>query len=155
MQQWFDDYGVSHQNATNKAIHWICVPSIFFSIVGLLSLIPLPFGSFSADVELYSHIGSLVIIFGLLFYLRISFPIFLGMAIFSAAVLALAAVVNLAYPQFAWVIYLTIFIVAWVGQFIGHKIEGEKPSFFKDLQFLMIGPAWLLGFIYRRLGVRY
>ena len=155
MQQWFDDYGVSHQNATNKAIHWLCVPSIFFSIVGLLSLVPLPFGNFSAGVEPYAHIGSLVILIGLLFYLRISFPIFLGMAIFSAGVLWLAATVNAIFPENAWLVYLTIFVVAWIGQFIGHKIEGQKPSFFKDIQFLMIGPAWLLGFVYRRLGVRY
>jgi uncharacterized membrane protein YGL010W len=50
---------------------------------------------------------------------------------------------------------LGIFFVAWVGQFIGHKIEGKKPSFLEDLQFLLIGPAWLLHFIFKRLGVRY
>ena len=46
-------------------------------------------------------------------------------------------------------------MLAWIGQFIGHKIEGEKPSFFEDLQFLLIGPAWLLGAIYQKLGIRY
>ena len=50
---------------------------------------------------------------------------------------------------------LMIFIVAWIGQFIGHKIEGKKPSFFQDLQFLLIGPAWLLSFIYDKLGIKY
>ena len=34
-------------------------------------------------------------------------------------------------------------MIAWIGQFIGHKIEGAKPSFFEDLQFLLIGPAWV------------
>ena len=54
-----------------------------------------------------------------------------------------------------WQISVMIFIPAWIGQFIGHKIEGRKPSFFKDLQFLLIGPAWLLSFIYKKLGIRY
>ena len=54
-----------------------------------------------------------------------------------------------------WKISLIIFVVAWVGQFIGHKIEGEKPSFFQDIQFLLIGPAWLLSFIYNNLGIKY
>ena len=54
-----------------------------------------------------------------------------------------------------WAICLGIFVVAWIFQFIGHKIEGKKPSFFKDLQFLMIGPAWLLGFVYRKIGLKY
>lgn len=38
---------------------------------------------------------------------------------------------------------LGIFILAWIGQFIGHKIEGKRPSFFKDIQFLLIGPLWV------------
>ena len=54
-----------------------------------------------------------------------------------------------------WRSALVVFVVAWIGQFIGHKIEGKKPSFLQDLQFLLIGPAWLLGFIYRKLGIRY
>ncbi|HNC31482.1 MAG TPA: DUF962 domain-containing protein, partial [Cyclobacteriaceae bacterium] len=36
----FLEYGESHQNPTNKTIHWICVPLIFFSIVGLIASIP-------------------------------------------------------------------------------------------------------------------
>ena len=54
-----------------------------------------------------------------------------------------------------WVISLIIFFVAWVGQFYGHKVEGKKPSFLKDIQFLLIGPAWLMHFIYKRLGIPY
>ena len=52
-------------------------------------------------------------------------------------------------------ISLVLFVVAWIGQFIGHKLEGAKPSFFKDLQFLLIGPAWLLSFIYKKMGIAY
>ena len=51
--------------------------------------------------------------------------------------------------------YITVFILAWIGQFIGHKIEGKKPSFFEDIQFLLIGPAWLLSFIYKKLGIKF
>ena len=53
------------------------------------------------------------------------------------------------------IIYLLIFIVSWIGQFIGHKIEGKKPSFFEDIQFLLIGPAWLLSFVYKKMGIKY
>jgi uncharacterized membrane protein YGL010W len=54
-----------------------------------------------------------------------------------------------------WMVSIIIFAVAWIGQFYGHKVEGKKPSFFKDLQFLLIGPAWLMHFIYKRLGIPY
>jgi uncharacterized membrane protein YGL010W len=58
-------------------------------------------------------------------------------------------------PLPLWAVSLIIFTGAWIGQFVGHKIEGKKPSFFKDLQFLLIGPAWLLSFIYRKIGITY
>ena len=157
MQQWFDEYGVSHQNSTNKAIHWICVPVIFFSLIGLLSLIPHGFleRPFSTGVEPYIHWGTVLIVLGLLFFLRLSFPIFLGMVIVSSVILYLVKLVNFTYIHSALLIYLGLFVLAWIGQFIGHKIEGQKPSFLKDLQFLMIGPAWLLHFIYKKLGIGY
>ncbi len=154
MQDWFDAYGVSHVNKTNKAIHWICVPLIFFSIIGLLSLIPFGFVSslFPEAIAPYIHVGTLLILFGMVFFFRLSFSIGLGMTVISAVILQIVFQVNTGYTN-AWVIYLAIFVGAWIGQFIGHKIEGAKPSFFDDLKFLMIGPAWLLHFIYKKLGI--
>lgn len=155
MQDWFDAYGESHQNTLNKAFHWVCVPVIFFTIIGLLSTVPLPFIGYEGDNGTYLHLGSVVIALGLIFYLRISLPMFLGMALFSYLVLfvnkRLAQEINMNYALFN----LILFVLAWVGQFIGHIIEGKKPSFFQDLQFLLIGPAWLMGFIYRKVGLKY
>lgn len=153
---WFDEYGVSHQNSTNKLIHWLCVPLIFFSIIALLAAIPANFLKewFPPAWQPYIHIGTVVLAVGLLFYLRLSLPIFFGILAFSVlCLLAIVALENLNTPL--WLSSLIIFVAAWVGQFIGHKIEGKKPSFFQDIQFLLIGPAWILGFIYRKLGIRY
>ena len=58
-------------------------------------------------------------------------------------------------PFPVWKSSLILFCAAWVGQFIGHKIEGKKPSFLHDVVFLLIGPAWLMHFVYRKLGIRY
>ena len=156
IQSWFDEYAVSHQNPTNKLIHYICVPSIFFSIVALLASILHDFLNSwaSAGWQPYLHFGTVLIVIGLLFYLRLSIPLFIGIAAFSALCLYLTKLLALAEVPL-WQSSLAIFVVAWIGQFIGHKIEGEKPSFFKDLQFLLIGPAWILGFIYRKFGLKY
>jgi len=54
-----------------------------------------------------------------------------------------------------WLVCAVIFVLAWIGQFIGHKIEGKKPSFFEDVKFLLIGPIWLLHFICKKIGIRY
>lgn len=157
MQQWFDEYGQSHQNETNKLIHWICVPLIFFSVIGLLASIPAGVlkAPFPEQLQPYIHFGTVLVLLGLLFYLRISVAMFMGMAVVCGIVLWLIHALDNATETPVWLISLVIFILAWIGQFYGHKVEGAKPSFFKDLQFLMIGPAWLLGFIYRKLGIPY
>lgn len=153
-QQWFDEYGESHQNPTNELIHWICVPSIFFSIIGMLISIPTGL-KIGGELAPYLNVGSLVIVLGMFFYLSISPRIAIGMLLFS--IIVLWGNVELLELNFMplWLFSLIVFVVAWIGQFIGHYIEGAKPSFFKDLQFLLVGPAWLMGFVYKKLGLKY
>ena len=152
IQDWFHAYGESHRNATNKAIHWVCVPIIYFCVVGFLWGIPMPIAPPFLGPHLLAKIG--VGLVGL-FYLRISFPIMIGMILWSVLCLALCSYLEAYGPWPLWVICSVLFVAAWIGQFYGHKVEGKKPSFLHDLQFLMIGPAWLMGFIYRRLGIAY
>lgn len=150
IHQWFDEYGESHRNPTNKLIHWICVPTIFFCVVALLWSIPTP--SFLP----VDHVWALLaVVLTVVFYARISLPIMLGMLMWSLICLWLCRVLEARAPWPLWSIAVVLFVLAWIGQFYGHKVEGKKPSFLKDLQFLMIGPAWLMGFIFRRLGVAY
>lgn len=157
MQNWFDAYGESHQNPVNEQIHWICVPTIFFSLLGLLSLIPVSFfkSLFSENLAPYMHVGTILIVLGLIFFIRLSLAITVGMLIISSVMLYLVKVVNVRFTENALFIYLILFVVAWIGQFIGHKIEGKKPSFLDDVKFLMIGPAWLLHFVYKKIGIGY
>jgi len=157
MQEWLDAYGESHQNPTNKKVHWICVPVIFFTIIGLLASIPsASLKSLVPDqIAIYAHWGTVVIALGLLFYLRLSFSMFLGILLWCLFCLWGNAQLEMHASWPLWAISLLLFVLAWIGQFWGHKVEGKKPSFFQDLQFLLIGPAWLLAFIYRRLGIKY
>lgn len=156
-QEWFDEYGVSHQNPTNKLIHWICVPTIFFSIVGLLTAIPSDSINYwlAPPYAPYFNFATIAMLLVLLFYFTISKAIFVGMLFFAA--FTIWGNVQIAQWEAIplWLFSILIFVLAWIGQFIGHHIEGAKPSFFKDLQFLLVGPAWLMGFIYRRLGIKY
>ena len=144
LQQWFDEYAVSHQNETNITIHYICVPAIFFSIVGIFMSFPSQFLSNLLQlnnpfIENWATVALLLI---LLFYLRLSFSMFLKMLVFSI----LCIVGNFYLGKYVPLLYtsIVIFVIAWIGQFYGHKVEGAKPSFIKDLQFLLIGPAWVI-----------
>ena len=141
------EYGESHQTKLNKNIHFVCVPLIFFSLIGLLACIPVPqaiSSIFPSFLQPYIHLGSLVILFGSIYYFRLSKFLFVGMVLFSALVLVVIQLIALSFSTPLWIIMLSIFVIAWIGQFVGHNHEGKKPSFFKDLQFLMIGPAWTM-----------
>lgn len=158
VDQWLDEYGESHKNATNKAIHWVCIPVIMFSILGLLWVIPTP--AVFKELLPYNILnwGSIAMVLALVFYLRLSVPLFFGFVIVVAGLIAGNAALYQAVGQSALthvLISVAIFVVAWIFQFIGHNIEGKKPSFFKDLQFLLIGPAWLMHFIYKKMGIPY
>lgn len=151
------EYGQSHKNPTNKLIHWICVPLIFFSIVCLFWSIPAgPLDdAFSGTAAAFANWATLTLLLTLAYYLRLSPPLFMGMLFFSALCLLGAYLLDqLAFAPL-WAIAITIFVLAWIGQFYGHKVEGKKPSFLKDVQFLLIGPAWLMHFIFLRLGLKY
>lgn len=146
-------YGESHQNSTNKLIHWFCIPAIMFSIVGILLSVPFPL-----EKSWWLHWGSILLLLSLIYYLRLSFPMFLGFVVIALLLLWGNWMVYSAIfgdQVIMLIISLVIFVLAWIVQFIGHKIEGKKPSFLEDVQFLLIGPAWLLHFIYGRLGLNY
>lgn len=152
LQQWFDLYGESHRNPTNKLIHWICVPVIFFCVIALLAELPPGELPYLGRIP-WAKLVVAVVLLG--FYLPRSPSMAAGMALWSYLCLSLAKLLQDHGPAPLWALSLGLFTVAWVGQFIGHRIEGRKPSFLTDLQFLLIGPAWLMGFIYRRLGIPY
>ena len=134
----FDRYGESHCNPANKAIHWICVPLITWSVLAALWA--------WSPVAVYAGIA-----LALAFYSWLSPSLALGML----AVLALMVYPLTLLGTHVLVVAGGVFVLAWIGQFVGHMIEGRKPSFFEDVKFLLVGPAWLLGFIYRRAGIPY
>jgi uncharacterized membrane protein YGL010W len=148
------EYGASHQNPTNKSIHWICVPAIFWSITGLLWSVQLPYFFPGTTVFLNGAMLALLLVF--IYYIQLSSRLAGGMLLFSVVCILLCYWIDVwLLPGKLWLIALAVFVAAWFGQFVGHQIEGKKPSFFKDLQFLLIGPAWLMHFLYKKAGIRY
>jgi uncharacterized membrane protein YGL010W len=152
IQQWLGEYGESHQNSTNKLIHWICVPTIYFTIVGLLYSIPLQFGEIAG---LKINIGSILAVVVFIYYCMLSIKVAIGMLFITTLCLVLSEWIfqvtggNLGLA----ITCLILFTISWILQFWGHHIEGKKPSFIKDLQYLMIGPAWVISFFYKKIGI--
>ncbi len=134
LEQWFAEYSESHQHPVNQRLHKVCVPLIFFSIVGMLLQIPVELGPIK--------LGELLIAVAFGWYMTLGPRVFLVMLGQLVLSYALVYVLSL-WVSPIWPLVL-IFVLAWVGQFYGHHLEGKKPSFFKDLQYLLIGPLWVV-----------
>jgi len=153
LQSWFDEYGESHRHPTNVAIHWVCVPAIMFAVIGLAFALPRP-EAFALVGPRFGNWAMVLIGLALGWYALLSWRLALGML--GVTVLMVAAQhLLIALPGSPWQWNGAIFVAAWLGQFHGHRVEGRKPSFLKDLAFLLVGPAWLVGKLYRRAGLGY
>jgi uncharacterized membrane protein YGL010W len=112
------------------------------STLGLLRSIPFPLD--------FPYMGwdlvFLVVCWG--FYFSLSRAV----AVFMICLSLLMVAINIQIQSTGYLLEasILIFMVNWIGQFIGHKIEGKKPSFFEDLIFLLIGPLWVFEPCYRR-----
>lgn len=151
IDRWFNKYSSDHLNATNQNIHVIAVPIILWTVTALLWCIPVPGTLFSAGF--WAAIAAFA---AWMFYYRASRPLGFGMLAILISLLWLnrwlyATLGSTRMLQVA----IAVFVLAWIAQFIGHKIEGKKPSFFTDLVYLLIGPAWVLGKLYRKLGWKF
>ena len=131
-------YGESHQNPKNELIHFIAIPLIMLSLIGLL-------------FALHPYAAYFFMAASMVYYARLSIIFLAAMGAWSAVTLALAH----AMGEAAFPLSLAIFIAAWILQFIGHKLEGKKPSFFEDLQYLWVGPLFVLAKLFVKLGWRW
>ncbi len=148
-----EEYGESHKNLANKLLHWLAVPTIVWTIIALLWSIPFPFDTGIEALPLnWATIGLLL---AQIYWFRLSISLGLGLLFFNILMIQFTVLVPQLTSWPLWKLALVVFVVAWIFQFIGHAIEGKRPSFFRDLQFLLIGPAWLMAFLYRTLGLRY
>jgi uncharacterized membrane protein YGL010W len=148
-----DEYGESHRNPHNKLIHWICVPIIVWTVIALLWAIPFP-AALQSDV-IPVNWATVALVLAQVYYFSLSPRLATGVLLFNILLLWITAIVDQSSPWPLWLVAAVVFVLAWIGQFIGHVLEGKRPSFFKDVQFLLIGPAWLMSWLYKRLGIAY
>ena len=131
-------YGESHRNPRNERIHFVAIPLIMLSLLGLLYAI-------------HPWVAYAFVLASMVYYARLSTVFLLTMAALSVLGLALVH----AMGEHVLTICMTLFVGAWIAQFVGHKIEGKKPSFFEDLQYLWVGPMFVLSKLFLKLGIRW
>ena len=143
-----DNYSADHQNPTNQVIHLVCVPAIAWSVTAMLWAIPVPPGLFQAGAW-----SALAMFLAWMAYWRLSKRLAIGMLVAFVATVFLNRWIGQTWGVMTllW-LGVGVFVVAWIAQFIGHNIEGKRPSFLTDLVYLLVGPMWTLRKLYTRLG---
>lgn len=151
VHEWFGNYSKDHRHPTNRLIHWICVPLILWSVIAAIWVIPVP-----ASIGRPGFWAGMAMVAAFAFYWKMSRPIGLAMLIVFVVLGLLTEWLyrTLGPIDLLW-LAIGVFVLAWIGQFIGHVIEGARPSFFTDLAYLLIGPAWLAGKAMRRFNIGY
>ena len=148
IDRWFAHYSDDHRNAANQRIHVFAVPAILWSVTALLWCIPVAGSWFRPGMW-----AALAMFFAWSFYFRASRTLGYGMLVVFVAMAWLTRWLHGALGTTQLLaIAIAVFVVAWIAQFLGHKVEGRKPSFLTDLTYLLIGPAWVLAKLYRRFG---
>ena len=138
VDQLLEHYGQSHRDPRNEGIHFFAIPLIMASLLGLMW-------------AAHPWLAIVFVAASLVYYARLSLVFLIAMAALSAlGLLLVQALGNLLLP-----VSVVVFVAAWIAQFVGHKIEGRKPSFFEDLQYLWVGPLFVLSKLFERLGVRW
>ena len=145
------EYSADHQHPFNRLMHSICVPLIALSLIGLLWAIPVP--EFLASTPSWLNPGALALVGLTVYYLWLAPRLGVGMLVVALATVPLL-IFAADMPIPLWLTALVIFTVGWIGQFVGHHIEGRRPSFLRDVRFLLIGPLWVLAKLYLSLGIR-
>jgi len=151
IDRWFASYSADHQNHSNQRIHVIAVPLILWSVIALLWCIPSPSTLFRPGVW-----AALAMFAGWMFYYRASKRLGFGMlAVFVVLAWLTRGLHDVLGTPGLLLLAGGVFVAAWIAQFVGHRLEGRKPSFLTDLTYLLIGPAWVLVKLYRKLGWSY
>lgn len=139
LDQLLANYGESHRNPTNGAIHCVAIPLIMVSLVGLLYAV-------------HPWVAYVFLAVSMLYYVRLgSWPFLAAMVVTALGMIAIVQ----ALGSYVLPVSVAVFVLAWVGQFIGHRIEGKKPSFFEDMQYLLVGPLFVAAKLFGKLRLRY
>lgn len=143
-------YAAYHRDPTNKAIHFLFVPLIVWSAMGLLLLVP---GVVVSNLELTpAHAIALVL---LAYYLRLDFPLGVAMVFLFTFLLVTAANVEDALGGSAWVLFAAVFAGSWIAQAVGHgAFEHRKPALADNLFQVFVAPIFVVAEWAFALGLR-
>ena len=150
--RWLSDYGESHRDIRFAAIYWVAVLTLVLGTVGMLWSLPVPVEF--ARISPVLNWGSTFLMAAVVYYFIISMPLAIGMLPFIFGVAAVQ--VWLAESPYSLIrVSAGLFAASLIGLYLGQHASGGVRAVFRDIQLMMIAPAWLLSVLYRRFGIPY
>ena len=149
-QKWLDRYERSHSDLAYPLVYWAAVPLVVLGTTGLLWLLPIPQEFF--DISPLLNWGSAFLMAATVYYFIISVSLAIGMLPFVIGVASFQ--LWLGNSQFSPLrVTASLLVAGIIGLWLGHLGRGGIRAVIRDLQLMMIGPAWLLSVLYRRAGI--
>ena len=143
-------YASVHRDGRNKAMHFVGIPLIVFSLLLVLSLWHFEIGgrdwTLSLAVAMAAVLGWMALDLGI----GILMGFVIAPAWYGAVVLATA----LGSPSAVWGTFTVLFVGGWVLQFLGHHYEGKRPALLDNIFQGFIGPMFLVAELLVVLGRR-
>ncbi len=147
---WLERYEKNHENLTWPLIYWAAVPMVVVGTVGVLWTLPVP-AQFT-EISPLLNWGSAFLMVSAVYYFVISLSLAIGLLPFVIGVGSIQ--LWLADSDFTPLrVSSGLLVGGLIGLWLGHRNERGIRATLEDLQTIMIGPAWLLSVIYRRIGI--
>jgi uncharacterized membrane protein YGL010W len=148
IEQQMSFYAAYHQDARNKATHFIGVPAIMLSL-----FIPLAW----IRLEVGGHTLTAAMLFAavvLLYYFVLDVPLALAMLVVTGILMFLGEkIAGLGAVQ-GWIWFAVLFVGGWILQLVGHVFEGRKPALADNLFQIFVAPIFLAAEVFFALGYK-
>jgi len=147
---WLKLYEDTHQDLTYPVIFWAAVPMVVLGTVGIMWTLPIPDEFF--DISPLLNWGTAFLMAAAVYYFIISVSLAIGMLPFFIGIAAIQT--WLVQSDFSPLrVSIGLFVAGVIGLWMGHRNKSSLRPVLQDLQLMMIGPAWLLSVLYRRIGI--
>jgi len=148
LEQQMSFYAAYHQDARNKATHFVGVPMIIFGLFIALGWARIDAGGVTLTAAML--LAAVVLVW----YFLLDVPLALAMLVANGVLLYLADLVSVQPVATGALWFLAFFGGGWVIQLVGHVYEGRKPALVDNFFQIFVAPIFLAAEMFFALGYK-
>jgi uncharacterized membrane protein YGL010W len=152
VDEWADQFGRLRASAPSALSAWLGIPIVITALIGLLWAIPVP--DILTDASPVINAATLFIMASFVYYCILSIPLAIGGLLFLISAAIPSAWLDQT-EQPLWPVAAGVFVIAFAWQLTETRRATGRLLVLRNLQYVMLGPIWLLRGLYRRAGLRY